>query len=55
MRNALTDKVRKVAWGLWAGTVIAWCTAAAAAGEASNVGKRATYKREAVDAETQAD
>ncbi len=31
--------------------VIGWITAAVAAGEASNVGKRATFKQEAVDVE----
>jgi hypothetical protein len=33
--------------------VIAWITGAILAGEASNVGKRATFKQEAVDADTE--
>ena len=33
------------------GPVIAWVTAAVAAGEASNVGKRATFKQEATRVE----
>lgn len=33
--------------------VLMWTAAAVGIGEGSNVGKRATYKREAVDAEVQ--
>lgn len=33
------------------GPLIMWLTAAIGAGEASNIGKRATFKKEAVDAE----
>jgi Na+/H+-translocating membrane pyrophosphatase len=33
--------------------VIAWITGAIMAGEASNIGKRATFNKEAVDADTE--
>lgn len=59
-----TDRYRAIGWGLLCGTVLValagwlvgrdpsqlmWIVGVPAIGEASNIGKRATWKREAAD------